>query len=76
MNITDSGYLHEQDNQKIIRTNGADKLLAEEKGHNTYKRIEEKACAAEKIYWEKNSAYWGRFVKFGLTISIPTILFR
>lgn len=63
MNITDSGYLHEQDNQKIIRTNGTDKLLAEEKGHNIYKRIGDKECAAAKAYWEKNSAYWGKVRK-------------
>lgn len=59
LNITDSGYLHEQDNQKIIRNNGLDKLLVEEKGYNTYKRIEEKECAAAKEYWEKNKNFWG-----------------
>jgi hypothetical protein len=63
MNITDSGYLHEQDNQKIIRANGTDKLLVEEKGLNTYKRIADKECAAAKEYWEKNSTYWGRVRK-------------
>ncbi len=63
MNITDSGYLHEQDNQKIIRTNGIDKLLVEEKGLNSYKRINEKECAAAKAYWEKNSAYWQKVRK-------------
>ncbi|MBL7748868.1 MAG: hypothetical protein JNM19_15630 [Chitinophagaceae bacterium] len=60
LNITDSGYLHEQDNQKIIRTNGTDKLLVEEKGHNSYKRIADKECAAAKEYWEKNGTYWGK----------------
>ncbi len=60
LNITDSGYLHEQDNQKIIRSNGTDKLLVEEKGYNSYKRIPEKECAAAKEYWEKNAGYWGR----------------
>jgi hypothetical protein len=64
MNITDSGYLHEQDNQKIIRTNGTDKLLVEEKGYNTYKRIGEKECAAAKNYWEKNHVYWDKVRKF------------
>jgi hypothetical protein len=59
INITDSGYLHEQDNQKIARANGKDQLLVEEKGHNTYKRIDESACAAAKAYWEKNNIYWG-----------------
>ncbi|MEQ1677773.1 MAG: DUF6607 family protein, partial [Chitinophagaceae bacterium] len=60
LNITDSGYLHEQDNQKIIHSNGTDKLLVEEKGYNSYKRIPEKECAAAKEYWEKNAGYWGR----------------
>lgn len=63
MNITDSGYLHEQDNQKIIRSNGADQLLVEEKGLNNYKKIDEKECAAAKAYWEKNADYWGRVRK-------------
>ena len=63
MNITDSGYLHEQDNQKIIRTNGTDKLLVEGKGLNSYKRINENECAAAKAYWEKNGAYWGKVRK-------------
>ncbi len=63
LNITDSGYLHEQDNQKIIRSNGTDHLLVEEKGHNIYKRLAEKECAAAKAYWEKNQDYWGRVRK-------------
>lgn len=63
LNITDSGYVHEQDNQKIIRTNGTDKLLVEEKGLNTYKRIDEKQCAAAKEYWQKNQEYWGHVRK-------------
>lgn len=63
LNITDSGYLHEQDNQKVIRENGTDKLLVEEKGHNIYKRLAAKECAAAKVYWEKNKDYWGRVRK-------------
>ena len=63
INITDSGYVHEQDNQKIVRANGADKLLVEEKGLNTYKRIDDKQCAAAKEYWEKNKEYWGHVRK-------------
>jgi hypothetical protein len=63
INITDSGYLHEQDNQKIIRSSGTDKLLVEEKGLNIYKKISEKECAAAKEYWEKNGTYWGKVRK-------------
>ena len=63
LNITDSGYLHEQDNQKIIRSNGSDKLLVEEKGQNIYKKLPEKECAAATAYWEKNAGYWGKVRK-------------
>ena len=63
LNITDSGYLHEQDNQKIIRSKGKDQLLVEEKGHNIYKRLDEKECSAAKEYWQKNADYWGRVRK-------------
>lgn len=59
MNITDTGYVHEQDNRKVVRTNGKDQLLVEEKGLNTYRRIDETACQTAKEYWEKNKGYWG-----------------
>ena len=58
LHITDSGYIHEQDNKKIIRKDGNDKLLVEEKGINSYKRIANNECNAAKIYWDKNNAYW------------------
>jgi hypothetical protein len=61
--LTDTGWVHIQDNQKIIRTGNTDKLLVEEKGLNTYKRIDDKQCAAAKMYWEKNKEYWGRVRK-------------
>ena len=64
LNITDSGYLHEQDNQKIIRQAGTDQLLVEEKGHNRYKRIADQECAVAKEYWEKNKNYWAKVRKF------------
>lgn len=63
MNIGDNGYVHEQDNQKIIRNNGADKLLVEERGLNTYKRLDDKECTAAKDYWEKNKGYWSKVRK-------------
>jgi hypothetical protein len=50
LHITDSGYIHEQDNKKIIRKDGVDKLLVEEKGINSYKRIANSGCAAAKSY--------------------------
>jgi hypothetical protein len=56
--LTADGWIHEQNNQKIIRKDGTDKLLTEERGLNTYKRIDDSKCAAAKAYWEKNKTYW------------------
>jgi len=58
--LNDSGYVHEQDNQKIIRTGKTDKLLVEEKGINSYVRLKDSECQAAKLYWEKNQAYWAK----------------
>lgn len=57
--ITKDGYQHEQDNDKIIRQDdGKDELLAQEKGYNTYYKIDDKECTAAREYWKKNEAFW------------------
>ncbi len=57
--ITDTGYLHEQDNQKIARhDNTADTLVAEEKGYNSYKKVADSKCKAGIEWWEKNKVFW------------------
>jgi hypothetical protein len=61
--INADGWVHEQDNQKIIRNNGTDKLLVEEKGINSYKKTGDSKCAAAKAYWEKNKLYWSKVRK-------------
>ena len=58
--ISDSGYRHEQDNKKIIKENGKERLLVEEKGLNTYVRAPESTCIAAKLWWEQNKVYWER----------------
>ncbi|MBK6264429.1 hypothetical protein JKA74_05220 [Marivirga sp. S37H4] len=56
--ITDYGWLHEQDNQKILRADGKDKLLAWEKGWNTYTKTEDSKCQVAKDWWSEYAAYW------------------
>jgi hypothetical protein len=56
--ITPDGYVHEQDNEKLLREGGSDKLIAQEKGYNTYHRVEDKDCAVAKEWWKKNEAFW------------------
>lgn len=54
----DKGYIHEQDNKKVLRKNGQDELIAEEKGINSYVRKPDSDCDAGRAYWEKTKDYW------------------
>ncbi|MCW3467016.1 DUF6607 family protein [Chitinophaga nivalis] len=58
--VAADGYLHEQDNKKIIRKSGtADSLLAEEKGYNKYVRLPDSDCAKARAFWTNAIAeYW------------------
>ncbi len=56
--ITDYGWLHEQDNKKVLREKSEDKLLAWEKGWNTYTKTNDDKCKVAKKWWEKHAIYW------------------
>ncbi|MBI1343128.1 MAG: hypothetical protein GC171_09355 [Terrimonas sp.] len=60
LHLAADGYVHEQDNKKVIRSGGKDRVLVEEKGYNTYKRVEEKECTAAKLYWDQHKVFWTR----------------
>ncbi len=55
--ITPEGWLHEQDNNKIIRDE-SDELLAQEKGYNTYNRKPSSDCWPAQKWWKENKAMW------------------
>ncbi|MFO7702265.1 MAG: DUF6607 family protein [Psychroflexus maritimus] len=57
--ITDYGWVHEQDNKKILRKEGEeDVLIAEEKGFNIYKKVDDAKCVVAKEWWQENQDYW------------------
>ena len=57
--ITNYGWLHDQDNQKInIDKNGKNVVVALEKGLNFYKRVDDKKCLPAKKWWQKNKDKW------------------
>lgn len=56
--ITDYGWVHEQDNHKVIRKENEDKRLASEKGWNTYTKIDDDKCKLAMEWWNKNKTYW------------------
>ena len=55
--LTESGWVHEQDNYKVNRSD-KDELLAEEKGMNVYTRVEDSKCQVAQVWWKKNNQYW------------------
>ncbi len=56
--ITSYGYLHEQDNEKVLRSEAGDQLLVREKGYNTYRRIDDSRCEVARAWWAKHRTFW------------------
>ncbi len=57
--ITNEGWVHDQDNTKVIREKGKeDIILAKEKGYNTYLKVEDSRCKAASDWWKKNNEKW------------------
>jgi hypothetical protein len=57
--ITPQGWLHDQDNQKIIRSDqGEDTLLANEKGHDVYTKVPDEKCIIAQNWWQENQGLW------------------
>jgi len=57
--ITDYGWVHDQDNDKIIREEGKkDVIIAKEKGYNTYVKVDDSRCAVAANWWAEHSEKW------------------
>lgn len=57
--ITNEGWIHDQDNKKVIRKPGKkDVLLAKEKGHNVYTKVDDSRCQASIDWWKEHKAKW------------------
>ena len=57
--IVKDGWIHNQDNDKIIRDEkGNDYLLAQEKGYNIYAKVDDSKCEAAQKWWKENKEFW------------------
>ncbi|CAM4104241.1 DUF6607 domain-containing protein [Flavobacterium antarcticum] len=57
--ITKDGWIHDQDNVKILRKeNGKDVMIAKEKGTDYYRKVADSKCLAGQKYWKENAAMW------------------
>ena len=56
--ITNYGWVHDQNNDKVLRTNTKNENIAKEKGYNTYVKVADSKCKAAQVWWNKNSQKW------------------
>lgn len=57
--ITKNGWIHDQDNDKVIREAGkADVVLAQEKGYNVYKKVDDSRCKVAQDWWVEHTKKW------------------
>ena len=56
---TATGWIHDQDNSKIIRKDSKNNtLLAQEKGHDVYTKVDDSKCKIAQEWWKKNNLVW------------------
>lgn len=56
--MNETGWVHEQDNEKI-RTIGTNReTIALEKGFNEYKKVSDSKCAPAQVWWQQNATFW------------------
>ena len=81
--ITPLGWVHEQDNDKVVLSSGAPVLLAREVGVNTYERDGDFPVEVALDYWDGTAEFWAEIrdewtkvanenSKFGLTLQGET----
>lgn len=56
--ITSGGWVHEQDNDKLITRDGNHRILAREIGINTYKRVEQAPFSEVRQWWREHRDFW------------------
>lgn len=57
--ITTFGWVHDQNNKKIIRKGKEeDILLAQEKGFNSYVKVDDDNCKAAQVWWKEKNEKW------------------
>ena len=58
--ITKYGWLHDQDNFKVVKDLESDSevIIASEKGMNKYTKVDESKCNEAKKWWDENNQKW------------------
>ncbi|MBX3429185.1 MAG: hypothetical protein KF779_06365 [Hyphomonadaceae bacterium] len=57
--LTPTGWVHEQDNEKLATRDGQLVAIVHEDGCNTYSRFSDYDVSAADAYWRDTADYWG-----------------
>lgn len=58
--LTSYGHVHEQDNEKVVRSESGEQLIAKEKGLNTYRKVDDRKCALAADWWKQHAPFWSQ----------------
>jgi len=56
--IINNGWIHDQNNKKIVRSEDENVIIAMEKGYNTYKKVNDERCKGASNWWQENKQKW------------------
>jgi len=56
--IINNGWVHDQNNKKIVRSEDKNVIIAMEKGYNTYKKVNDERCKGASNWWQENKQKW------------------
>lgn len=56
--LTHTGWVHEQDNYKLVLRDGKRNILVRETGLNTYDHIDQAKADAARGYWTRTKDFW------------------
>lgn len=56
--LTPAGWVHEQDNTKLVLDAGGARAIAREHGINSYTRTDDYDFSAGRDYWARTAAFW------------------
>ena len=56
--ITKYGWVHKQNNSKIIKNDIESKIIAKEVGLSPYKKVNDKRCMEALDWWDLNRSKW------------------
>ncbi|ASU35689.1 DUF6607 family protein [Mucilaginibacter xinganensis] len=56
--LTPTGWMFEQDNKKVVRTDNSDRVLVREKGYEEFTHVDTAKFAFAQSWWKKQQPYW------------------